>query len=127
MNSECRQYLKKHIETFLKKYPHTTIRNSSTLETHNSNKRHNRGLRKVAARTEISVGSLLNILKKKEVTPYHKRKVQGMTEAHKQKRVAFCKWMLKQYGKKPETSKYWKTLVNRFFCSYPAPPSKKHQ
>ena len=57
-----------------------------------------RGNRRVAAMSGVTHTTVQTILKKAGARPFHKRKVQAMTQVHKEKRVQFARWALEEYG-----------------------------
>ena len=75
--------------------------------------KHRRGVRKVGAMVGTSFKTVHRVLKKAGARPYHKRKVQAMTEDHKARRVAFATWALKEYGLRVNGNTTWGDLSTR--------------
>lgn len=79
--------------------------------------RKRRGSRKVAAMVGVSQGTVINYLKKSGAKAYHRRKVQAMSEEHKEKRVQFARWALEEYGQVVNGNTTWGRLINTDFSA----------
>ena len=76
-----------------------------------------RGIRRVAAMVGVSKSTVHSYLRKSGAKPYHRRKVQAMKPEHKEMRVKFAKWALKQYGVVVNGNTTWGKLVNTDFSA----------
>jgi hypothetical protein len=65
----------------------------------------------------VSYKTVQNVLKKDGAKPYHTRKVQAMSQEHKEKRVQFAKWALQEYGLRINGNTVWGRLVNTDFSA----------
>ena len=74
------------------------------------NKEH-RGIRTVASRVGVSYQTVANVMKKSGAKPYHKYRAQKLSQAHKERRVTFSKWMLKNFGS-PRAGRNLGLLIN---------------
>ncbi len=73
------------------------------------------GSRCVAAKVGVSHMTVCRILKTAGAHPYHRMKVQMMTDQHKEKRVEFSRWALQKYGTVVNGRTAWGHLVNTDF------------
>ena len=80
-------------------------------------KKQRRSTRKEGAMMGVSAMTVSNTLKKFGARPYHKRKVQGMSDDHKQRRVNFAKWARNEYGVRVNGNNTWGRLVNTDFSA----------
>ena len=76
-----------------------------------------RGSRRVAAMVGVSKNTVQRYLKKSGAKPYHRRKVQAMKPEHKEMRVKFARWALKQYGVVVNGNTTWGKVVNTDFSA----------
>ena len=172
MNSECRDFLRKHIQVHLEKNPDSSVKdvknwlmsgeqkfdlklvNSRTLRmfikyqkdkfsiegqcTQHSggngrpavpgqtvgmikrlmlNKKRRSG-RTVGARLKLHPTTIYKVMKKHNIRPFHKRKVQGMKPEHKIARVSFARWALRTYGRSTGPGTIWRRLLNSDFSAF---------
>ena len=75
-----------------------------------------RGQRSVARKFGILRTSVWNILKTKNIKPYHKVREQALEPHHKAARVRYCRWMLRNLGQGGNNAN-WRKLVNTDFSA----------
>ena len=79
------------------------------------NKEH-RGIRTGASRVAVSYQTVANVMKKSGAKPYHKYRAHKLSQAHKERRVTFSKWMLKNFGS-PRAGRNLGLLINTDFSA----------
>jgi hypothetical protein len=75
------------------------------------------GIRGVGLKTGVSFKTVSNVLKEAKLKPYHKYRVQNISDSHQAKRVRFSKYLLRRFGKKVTPESKWAKLINTDFSA----------